>query len=170
MKSPGSNLLMSIMLGACTALPLNRSVPDGDNDSVADALDGCPNTVPGSPVDENGCSLFRGAIQSVDFKPGDHRLDSASRDSLANLVKMLNTYPEVVLQLEGHTDNRGEARENLALSKRRVMSVVKYLVANGIDGNRLKPFGIGENRPVMSNATAAGRSENRRIEMSVVTQ
>jgi len=157
-------------ISACGNLPQRPEVTDSDNDTVADAEDICPQTKSGVPVDLDGCSLFSGSIDEVDFAPGDHQLNSKSRESLAELVSLLNTHPEVVLQLEGHTDNRGAARENLALSKRRVMSVVRYMVANGIDGKRLKPFGFGENRPVVTNVTAAGRAENRRIDMSVVAQ
>jgi len=160
----------TVFVSACNSLPARQSTLDGDNDNVADIVDACPDTQALDLVDAEGCSLFRGSIKAVDFKPGDHRLNSDSRTSLAELVTLLNTHPEVVLKLEGHTDNRGAARENLALSKRRVMSVVRYLVANGIDGNRLKPYGFGENRPIMTNASIEGRAENRRIDMSVVTQ
>lgn len=159
-----------LLLGACGSTPNRPVVSDKDGDSIVDADDQCPRTALNSPVDERGCSLFKGNIEAVEFAPGDHRLNAESRESLAKLVERLNQYPEVVLQLAGHTDNRGAARDNLALSKRRVMSVVRFLVANGIDADRLKPFGFGEARPVMSNATAAGRAQNRRIEMSVVTQ
>jgi len=160
-------VLLVVACGASTHRPI---VQDADNDAVADNVDKCPLTEPGNPVDEDGCTLFRGQLDAVDFGPGDHRLSGSSRASLAGLVELLNSHPEVVLQLGGHTDNVGPARENLALSKRRVMSVVKYLVSNGIAGDRLKPFGFGESRPVMSNTTAAGRAQNRRIEMSVITQ
>ena len=159
-----------LTLSACGSSVERESISDKDNDSVADANDQCPLTAPASPVDNAGCSLFKGNIEAVEFAPGDHRLNENSRTSLAGLVELLNQHPQVVIQLGGHTDNRGSARENLALSKRRVMSVVKYLVANGVEGERLKPYGFGESRPVMSNATVAGRAQNRRIEMSVVTQ
>lgn len=159
-----------LFLGACNSLPLQTTIVDQDNDKIADANDACPRTKLGSPVDENGCSLFLGPIEAVEFGPGDHQLNANSRESLETLVALLNSHPEVVLRLEGHTDNRGVAIENLALSKRRVMSVVRYLVASGVEGNRLKPVGFGESRPVMSNATADGRAENRRIEMSVFTR
>lgn len=158
-----------LLISACSNVPV-RLAKDTDNDGVADAIDACLQTAQGSPVNEQGCSLFRGAIKAVEFAPNDHQLDAQSRESLAELVELLKAHPEVVLQLEGHTDNRGPARENLALSKRRVMSVVKFMVAHGVDGDRLKPVGYGENRPVKSNATEAGRRENRRIEMSVFTQ
>lgn len=158
------------LVSACNTVPARLPVLDHDNDSVADTVDACLQTPRNSPVDEDGCSLFRGSIKNVAFEPGDHQLNTESRDSLAELVELLNEHPEVVLQIEGHTDNRGSAKDNLALSKRRVMAVTRYLVANEVDGARLKPFGFGENRPIKSNATAIGRSENRRIEMSVFTQ
>lgn len=163
-------MVVAISVSACSNLSSRQSLQDSDNDTVADVIDVCPSTKAGNPVGNDGCSLFSGSIDAVDFKPGDHRLDATSRDSLAQLITLLNSHPEVVLQLEGHTDNRGAARKNLALSKRRVMAVVRYMVANGVDGNRLKPFGFGENRPIMTNASAKGRAENRRIDMSVVTR
>lgn len=161
---------MVLTLSACGSSLERETLSDKDNDTVADAIDQCPTTASGSPVDNTGCSLFKGNIEAVEFAPGDHRLNENSRTSLAELVDLFNQHPQVVVQLGGHTDNRGAARDNLALSKRRVMSVVKYLVANGVEGERLKPYGFGESRPVMSNATVAGRAQNRRIEMSVVTQ
>lgn len=163
-------LLIGGMLSACGATPHRPEVKDSDNDSVADGIDVCPQTSPGNPVDEAGCTLFRGHLDAVDFGPGEHSLSLSSRASLAGLIELLNAHPEVVLQLGGHTDNLGTAKENLDLSKRRVMSVVKYLVSNGIEGDRLIPFGFGESRPIVSNTTAAGRAQNRRIEMSVITQ
>ncbi|MBX2882093.1 MAG: OmpA family protein [Granulosicoccus sp.] len=163
-------LLICLLISSCGATPYRPVVKDTDNDSVADKLDQCPLTEPGNPVDQVGCSLFRGQLDAVDFGPGDDYLSMSSRVSLSGLIELLNEHPEVVVQLGGHTDNVGSASENLDLSKRRVMSVVKYLVANGVDGERLKPFGFGESRPIVSNTTAAGRAQNRRIELSVITQ
>jgi len=142
-------LLISAFLSACGATPYHlleqreqqdqQAQQDQDGDKVADGKDKCPRTQPGNPVDEVGCTLFRGQLDAVDFGPGDDQLSMSSRASLADLIELLNDHPEVVLQLGGHTDNVGAARENLDLSKRRVMSVVRYLVTNGIDGERLKP-------------------------------
>ena len=167
-------LLISTFVSACgTTYNVPTKQQDGqdrDNDSIVDSMDECPLTQPGNPVDEVGCAVFRGQIDAVDFGPGEHRLSSSSRASLAGLIELLTAHPEIIVRLDGHTDNVGEARENLDLSKRRVMSVVKYLVTNGIEGERLKPYGFGESRPIMSNTTAAGRAQNRRIELSVITQ
>ncbi|MBX2839010.1 MAG: OmpA family protein [Gammaproteobacteria bacterium] len=113
-------------------------------------------------------ALFEGKIDGLEFGSGDHNLTNASRKVLATLVENLKAHPEVIVALGGHTDNRGSAAANLELSKRRVMAVVKYLVVNGIDGRRLQPYGYGESRPIVSNATPDGRQMNRRIEMSIV--
>jgi len=156
------------LLSACSAVPTQPVITDGDSDQVADALDACPGTKPNTPVGSNGCSVFIGVLDKLDFAPNDHRLNSTSRSALTELVSLLNKHADVSVRLGGHTDNRGSAKDNLALSKRRVMAVVKFLVANGIEGHRLKPFGFGESRPLESNATESGRAKNRRIEVVVV--
>lgn len=114
------------------------------------------------------CQRFNRVLESVDFLTGKSMLDLASRKALDELVADLNTFPNFIVRIEAHTDNRGSARANLALSKDRALAVVRYLVVNGVDGRRLQPFGFGEARPRVSNDTEAGRQQNRRIEVRVV--
>ena len=161
---------MSLQLLACSVIPTKSTRNDVDQDGVVNELDGCPHSPPNAVVDEDGCSLFTGTLQNVDFAPGDYRLDAKARKALSGLVDALQQYPAVRIAVGGHTDNRGLAAENLALSKQRIMAVVRYLVINGIDGDRLEPFGYGESQPLMSNKTEAGRAANRRIELSIVAQ
>lgn len=161
------SLLILCFISACASVP-KQAFDDNDADGIANELDACPKTPAGVPTNAVGCSAFNGRLEGVAFGPGDHRLTSDSRASLEALVAMLKTHKEVNIRLGGHTDNRGLAKDNLELSKRRVMSVVKYLVANGINGERLQPYGFGESQPVVSNKTPEGRAENRRIEISVV--
>ncbi len=153
----------------CATINKPPQLLDDDSDAVANNVDACPGTPQEDIVDQQGCSLFRGAIEGVVFAAGTHQLEGGSRDALAGLVQDLKANPTVVLALAGHTDNRGRAAENLELSKQRVMSVVKYLVSNGIEPERLRPIGYGESRPSFSNVTEEGRMKNRRIEMSVFT-
>ena len=143
-------------------LPRDR---DLDADRVADVGDDCPDTAAGEIVDASGCALFSGVLEGVSFAPSDHRLDAASREALNGLAAELEAHPEVVLRIEGHTDNRGTAATNLELSKRRVMAVARFLVSSGVAPERLKPYGYGESRPRAGNATEAGRERNRRIEI-----
>jgi len=123
-----------------------------------------------STVDFEGCPIFAGALQDVDFPADEADLNNRARRSLDKLVLRLQRYPEVVLAIDAHTDNRGSGQVNLELSKRRVMAVVRYLVARGVPPHQLRPYGYGESRPIISNATPEGRRQNRRIEVSVVLQ
>lgn len=142
---------------------------DADQDNVRDTEDDCPDSEPNIPIDETGCAALDGVIEGLDFNLGDHRLTKDARAVLAELVVEMERHPTAVVAISAHTDNRGSAAANLELSKRRVMSVVRYLVANGIESTRLKPFGYGESRPRAKNRTAEGRALNRRIEISVVS-
>ncbi len=123
-----------------------------------------------SMLDAQAEAMFNGPIENLAFKPGDHRLDGESRMALDKLIAELMRNPGVSISLGGHTDNRGNAADNLELSKNRVMSVVRYLVSNGVEGSRLKPYGFGESAPVVSNATPEGRIRNRRIEVDIIEQ
>lgn len=170
-------VLISVVLlaGACNSSgdkrtgskrPMLSSSVDADRDGVMDTKDKCPGSQPDVVVSEGGCAVFSGAIDGLNFGPGNQRLDSAARERLAELVELLLAHPDVVVTVNGHTDNRGSAADNLELSKQRVMSVIKYLVANGVSAQRLRPYGYGESQPRSSNATPKGREHNRRIEIS----
>jgi len=150
--------------------PIAKSAYDVDGDGIPDAIDLCDNTPGPQPVDFEGCPIFAGALQDVDFPADEADLNNRARRSLDKLVLRLQRYPEVVLAIDAHTDNRGSGQVNLELSKRRVMAVVRYLVARGVPPHQLRPYGYGESRPIISNATPEGRRQNRRIEVSVVLQ
>jgi len=149
-------------------LPRAGAAFDLDGDRIPDAIDLCPGTPGPQPVDFEGCPIFAGAIRDVDFPPDSSVLSNRARRSLDKLVLRLQQHPEVVVAVDGHTDNRGSGQVNLDLSKERVMAVVRYLVARGVSPQRLRPYAYGESRPIISNATPEGRSLNRRIEVSVV--
>ncbi len=162
----GSMLLLPLLLAGCLS-QWTKTTADADGDQVVDTLDRCADTPARHPVDKTGCELFTGSLPDVRFAPGSAALNTKARASLDNLVAQLSEYPSVELSIEGHTDNRGSAAENLNLSKKRVMAVVRYLVVKGVNGRRLRPYGFGESRPLFSNATEEGRQKNRRITMSI---
>jgi len=153
----------------CGSLSLAPGSLDADNDGVRNSDDNCPDSTPGLTVSSDGCDLFNGVLDNVVFATSEYSLNLESRDSLDQLIMKLQAHPDVSIAIDAHTDNRGNAKDNLALSKLRVMAVVRYLVVKGVDGSRLYPHGYGESRPLVSNATEEGRARNRRIEVSEKT-
>lgn len=102
-----------------------------------------------------------------DFDKSD--LKSESVAELNRLVKLLNDYPDVKIQLEGHTDSYGSDEYNQALSERRIASVKAYLVEHGIAAERIpRCIGYGESKPIDTNDTDEGRANNRRVELRIV--
>ncbi len=151
--------------------PVERIAPvviDSDNDGVPDTLDSCADTSVGNPVDDAGCSLFDGVIEGVNFKSGSDELTPEAEVVLMDVVTKLDAFPDVKLAIKAHTDNSGEAVQNLRLSRRRALSVASYFVEQGIRGSRLRPQAFGESEPIETNETAEGRAANRRVEFSVV--
>ncbi len=108
-------------------------------------------------------------LHNVFFDFDSDRLRPASRKELDRVVRFLQRHPTVRIRIVGHTDSQGTAEYNLDLSLRRARSVKRYLVTEGrIDPRRIETAGEGESRPIASNATEAGRAQNRRIEIQIV--
>ncbi len=107
-------------------------------------------------------------IDNVHFKTNSSELSEKSRASLNALVAYLKENPEVHISIEGHTDNVGEAKANMALSADRAYSVLSYIQHKGIDSSRLRFKGWGETRPIAPNDTPEGRAMNRRIEIVIL--
>lgn len=143
-------------------------IPDKDNDGVADDEDRCPET-PG-PVSNFGCPRLEEMnfnARAVTFVTGSSKLTRQATQELDELVVILNKYPKLAINIDGHTDNTGKADKNMALSQTRAEEVKKYLVGKGIDGERLSANGYGQEKPLGDNKTATGRAQNRRVEFSV---
>lgn len=97
-------------------------------------------------------------VDKAELKPGAIR-------NLGALVDFLQAYPDRLIRIEGHTDSTGSADYNLGLSRRRADSVRELLVSRGIEADRITVEGMGEAYPVAPNDTAAGRQQNRRVEI-----
>jgi outer membrane protein OmpA-like peptidoglycan-associated protein len=101
-----------------------------------------------------------------DFDKADIRSDAA--EALARLATVVRGYPDGRVDIEGHTDAKGDDAYNQRLSERRAAAVKQWLVEReGIAAERLVPRGAGESRPVADNATDAGRQKNRRVEVVI---
>ncbi len=149
--------------------PLDAGAPlDLDGDGVLDDVDSCPNSQPGIPVGDTGCALFNGTIEGINFESGSDKLTVSAEQILVGVAGTLNDFPDVRVAVDAHTDNQGSAESNLQLSKRRAIAVARFLVEQGVSGPRLQPRAYGESQPRETNATAAGRARNRRVEFQVV--
>jgi len=86
---------------------------------------------------------------------------------LSDLIEVANQCPEANIEIGGHTDSSGNDDYNQRLSQERASSVMNYLISNGIESNRLKAVGYGENNPIADNESTEGMAKNRRIEFNV---
>jgi len=106
-------------------------------------------------------------VSDVLFDTGQHTLKPGAREKLSRVAGILLAYPDLTLEVDGHTDSVGDDSYNLALSERRAETVRSYLVQQGIPPATIAAHGFGESTPVASNAIAAGRQQNRRVELVV---
>jgi outer membrane protein OmpA-like peptidoglycan-associated protein len=152
---------------------------DTDGDGIRDDKDACPREKgkPDPDPSKNGCpGLVRVTageiviLQQVQFKTASDVILPASDDLLQQVAAVLKEHPELTkLEIQGHTDSRGNAAYNQALSQRRAASVVKWLTTRGgIEASRLSPKGYGKDEPIDSNDTEEGRQRNRRVQFKIL--
>jgi outer membrane protein OmpA-like peptidoglycan-associated protein len=104
---------------------------------------------------------------SVSFATGSATLDSRLHPTLDKIATTLNEYPATTVNIVGHTDSMGDAQANMDLSRRRAGAVASYLSQRGVDRTRMAVEGKGATQPIADNASEAGRSQNRRVEMLI---
>lgn len=107
-------------------------------------------------------------LEDVNYETGKADLKPESYPVLNELVSYLNRKDDERIEIGGHTDNVGKAASNLILSMDRAKSVMAYLIAQGIDPNRLTAKGYGMTVPIEDNRTAEGRASNRRTEVKIL--
>jgi outer membrane protein OmpA-like peptidoglycan-associated protein len=144
--------------------------PDNDGDGVLDADDRCPGTPAGVEVDADGCPVVEEiredlVLEDVTFRLGSADLTPESAATLDEVAASLKAWPEVRVEVGGHTDSSGPAELNRNLSQQRAESVRQYLIDAGVAAGRITAVGYGEDRPIADNSTAEGRAANRRVEL-----
>jgi OOP family OmpA-OmpF porin len=144
---------------------------DSDGDGVTDDKDECPDTKPGRKVDEKGCTFMQrgGVLEGVYFDVNKAVIKPESYSILDEAAQTLKDYPNMVVEIGGHTDSTGSAALNARLSLQRAQAVKRYLVSKGVPEAQLKVQGYGPSKPIADNATPEGRAKNRRIEFKVVS-
>ena len=148
-------------------------VPDADGDGVNDEEDKCKDVV--GIAANQGCPAIAEAVQkkidyaakNILFETGSAKLKSSSNGGLNDVVKILAENPDVLLNIDGHTDNTGTAEKNTTLSQGRADAVKAYLAKKGVSESRMTATGYGQDQPVADNATTAGKAKNRRVELKL---
>jgi outer membrane protein OmpA-like peptidoglycan-associated protein len=149
---------------------------DNDKDGIPDLKDKCPNKPEtfNEIDDADGCPDVKKKqskmpkhqiIHGVSFKSGSSLMSVHSYRFLEPLIEELKKYPDVQIEIRGHTDSVGRYDSNMRLSQLRAESVMQYLISKGIDASRMKAVGYGPSSPIADNRSAAGRRANRRIEI-----
>jgi outer membrane protein OmpA-like peptidoglycan-associated protein len=160
--------------------------PDNDNDGdrIVDVKDKCPNQPEDydGDRDDDGCpdvKKYKLVVvtakkielkQKVYFATARTRILPRSFALLDEVAKVLKDRAKIHVRIEGHTDSRGSARYNRRLSDGRAKSVRRYLIRKGIDAARMIAVGLGEDKPIATNRTRAGRAMNRRVEFVITKQ
>jgi outer membrane protein OmpA-like peptidoglycan-associated protein len=148
--------------------------PDNDKDTVLDVDDQCPNEAGEPGGDHPGCPKVNPLVvvtdkeikitQQIHFEFNKDVIRKESFPILDAVVEVMQKFPEMKIEVQGHTDNKGSAAYNQNLSGRRAASVMKYLTKHGIVKTRLVSKGYGMARPVVPNDTEQNRALNRRVQ------
>lgn len=118
-------------------------------------------------VTNTGQNLVVTMPQDILFATNSAELQPALRSQLRAVAANLNQYPASSIDIIGHTDNTGDAAFNQELSSRRASSVAGVLISEGVASSRIRTIGRGEDAPIDTNLTEAGRAQNRRVEIVI---
>ena len=113
-----------------------------------------------------GSQLIVSLPEDITFATNSAVVKSSVVGDLNTLAASMNTYPNTTIEVVGHTDNTGTSAYNQALSEQRARAVRGILI-NTVNSGRVIAYGVGETRPIESNATSAGRQANRRVEIYI---
>jgi len=159
-RCPGTQSSASVDSRGCVI------TKDSDGDGIVDARDDCPNSASGTVVNKRGCKLTANiSLKNVQFNTGTAVLSGNSRATLDKVAVTLKENKHLNFVVAGHTDSLGNYDRNVALSNARAQSVRQYLIDQGVASDRLTAAGYGPDKPVASNGTRQGRSQNRRVEL-----
>jgi OOP family OmpA-OmpF porin len=157
---------------------------DADGDSVCDGIDRCADTPAGLKVDEKGCVIElieretelmdtgRIRLQNIQFDTGKAILKPESFQTLAVVGTLLTQWPQLKIEVAGHTDNVGGAASNRSLSLLRAKSVLSYMNSKyaALDSTRFTVKGYGKARPLVPNISDENKAQNRRVEFTVLNK
>jgi OOP family OmpA-OmpF porin len=167
----------------CTVNP-NGCPTDYDQDGICDGLDQCPDSPVAAKVDRTGCPIVVSdketqlletgmiRLQNINFDTGRAAILPESESVLDEVGNILARWPELKIEVGGHTDSRGSPAKNTELSRARARAVMGYLLSKfpELNSNQFTTAGYGASRPIAPNGTVLGRAKNRRVEFKVLNK
>ena len=163
------NYLTTLPLGKSYAFSVNRKgyLFYSENFTLKDNVNDSPLVVNiGLQPLEKGSSII---LKNIFFESKKFELQTTSFTELNKVAELLKENAALTIQISGFTDNVGKPADNLLLSINRAKAVITYLQSKGIDSKRLTGKGFGESNAIASNTTEAGKSQNRRTELTVIS-
>ena len=162
----------------------NGCPTDQDQDGVCDGIDTCPDTPADARVDAAGCPIAVSSketelletgmirLQNVNFDTGKATIQAESYATLDEVANILARWPDLRIEIAGHTDSRGTDARNMTLSQARANAVRSYLVDKfpELRPEQFTAKGYGESQPIATNSTVLGRARNRRVEFRVLNK
>lgn len=155
---------------------ITRGCPDNDTDKdgLRDQFDDCPYTF--GPPSNAGCpivsteenDLLEEVKRDLNFETGEVKIWEESKSQLKKLANLLKERVDWQLKIAGHTDNKGSAKTNMEVSKKRAEAVRDFLVAQGVPTEQIIVEYYGESKPLTSNDSIVGRQINRRVELEFI--
>ena len=165
---PGSSheaRLRSTLVGAAIGAAAGGAIGATLDQQAADLRNRLGN--PNVTVTNKGSYLLVNLPDDVVFATDSAAVRADLAGEIRSIAANLVSYPNSRIQVLGHTDNTGTAAYNFDLSQRRAVAVADILIGAGVPSSRLSAVGIGEDRPIASNTTVAGRAQNRRVEIII---
>lgn len=149
-----------------------RSVVDKNGDcitakNIPSGSDCSGETVTKTELEASEKDILTEALEGVKFKSNSDVLLPKSYAKIDAVAEVMKNNSNCTLTIDGYTDNRGKSDHNHKLSYKRAEAAKARLIEDGIDGSRITTHGYGEENPIATNDTAAGRAKNRRVEFKV---
>jgi outer membrane protein OmpA-like peptidoglycan-associated protein len=166
--------VIGTVAGGVLGAVIGNNVGKGGNGALGAVIGGVvggeiKTALPGAQVERvgEGIRLVLGE-NAIRFDTNKSNLTATAQANLDKLIPVLKEYADTDIAIYGFTDSTGSDEYNQTLSEQRAASVKNYLASRGLSTTRLKVIGLGETDPVSSNDTVEGRSENRRVEFTIV--
>lgn len=158
--------VLGLIIGAC-----HPPVDKGETPKVTQPVDTTPKVVEQPKVEQSvKKSIVESEFQTVYFDFDKYNLRPDAKSSLDSNYALLKMFPDVVIKIEGHCDERGTVEYNLSLGQKRAQSTQDYLTGLGIAANRISTISYGKERPAVQGNDEAAWAKNRRCEFRIISQ